>query len=394
MRPRSVAALLLLLATAMVPAAQAAARSMEPPGDFHNGQENDFGSIAMEPYLSTSDAALPIEASIVLRDLEALRSAADVLFAFNVKGDAVRAEIEALQTKDGKALTPVATGTVDHGRQPQVHFLPQDLLALAEDGRIDLVLKGHVGPVADSQSHVGGLVIAFDDGWGTVRSGDGPAQLYGFTLVSVDGAGGGAMPFQGQGNTWMVLPLAMVAVLVALAGATAVSTLVRLPGTAVLLAPPGQVSPQVSPPLPSGPPQQDGPAPASMPIFGGRASPAVVQRPATRAVAQPIYVPAPPAPLQGPLLPLASAPAERPPGPPRRASATPRAPPLAEATASVPARPARPSASISSRGKAAAKPARDGVPTSAKRPKAKPVPVARPDPEARPRRRSVSQASR
>jgi len=313
--PRRLAVLLVLTLLGLGGPAQAAEQP-EAPGDFRNGQENHFGSIAMAPYLSASDGSLPVEARIVLRDLEALRESADVLFAFNVKGDAVRATFESLRTADGRVLVPVTTSTVDDGRQPQAHFAPADLLAVASGGRLDLSLVGRVEAKADSQSHVGAMVIAFDGAWGTVPSGDGPAQLYGFTMVSSTGLGGGAMPFQGQGNTWAMLPLALLALVVALAGAMAVSVAARMPSAAAAPPPAASRAPAPAPAPPAAPGPKAVPTfgqPAAraatptvaVPVFGGPASPTLPTRPMPAAAA-PARPPLPP-PGQAP--PLGSGPA-------------------------------------------------------------------------------------
>ena len=424
-RPASAApwlrVLLVLMALPALAWPAQAAQQPEAPGDFRNGQENDFGSIAMTPYLSARDGSLPVEARIVLRDLEALRQSADVLFAFNVKGDAVRATFESLRTSDGRVLAPVATATVDDGRQPQAHFAPADLLAVAEGGRVDLVLAGRVEAKADSQSHVGAMVIAFDGAWGTVPSGDGPAQLYGFTMVSSTGLGGGAMPFQGQGNTWAMLPLALLALVVALAGAMAVSVAARMPPAATAApapvsfargpaaAPAGKAVPTFGQPVarPAAPT-------AAVPVFGGPASPTLSPRLAQAAVVAPrTSAPHPPAaaasatvaasaaavgPMQGPLLP--SHPLDRSPmfgpaaGPtaalPGAAAVHPRPMPGKPAAAGGRVVHARPAPRT-----AAAAP----VLTATKRPKAKVAPgrpgSAAPPPGRRPtHKRAPTQASR
>src|SRR5688572_5219781 len=120
-----------LLAVA-VPA-QGAAQPDEVPEEFRNGDENSFGSVAMEAYLPASGSSVPVRARFVLHDLETLERAADVLFAFNLKGDSAQVTLESLKTTDGKTLTPVQTLAVEDGRQPQAHFAPADLLAVAED---------------------------------------------------------------------------------------------------------------------------------------------------------------------------------------------------------------------------------------------------------------------
>ena len=408
-RPAHAFVLLVALFAWAIPAQ--AAEQPEAPGDFRNAQENAFGSIAMEPYVSAGEGSVPIEASIVLRDLDALGQAHDVLFAFNVKGDAVRATLETLRTADGQVLVPVQTATVDHGRQPQAHFEPAALLAVAREGRIDLVLSGRVEAKADSQSHVGAMVIAFDEGWGTVPSGDGSAQLYGFTMVSSLGLGGGLMPFHGQGNTWAMLPLALLALVVALAGAMAVSVLAGMPpkpASTSALAPSPAPTPVAPPPsLPTfGQPARPAapvasvtaaPSSAPVPVFGGPASPALGRPLATPRA--PLHAgPSPPSPLQGPLLP--PHPLDRSPmsgtAAPRPAAALP-ASPVAEARVTLPAR--LPPAGRPAHVRPAPRPAPGAVLTATKRPKAKPradkagTPAA-PSRRPAPRKRVAAEASR
>jgi hypothetical protein len=418
-RPLPVLLLLLLLTLLGVGGpAQAAADQPEVPGDFRNGQENRFGSIAMAPYLSAGDASIPIEARIVLRDLAALRESADVLFAFNVKGDAVRATFESLRTSDGRVLVPVATATVDDGRQPQAHFAPADLLAVAAGGRIDLVLAGRAEAKADSQSHVGAMVIAFDGTWGTVPSGDGSAQLYGFTMVSSTGLGGGAMPFQGQGNTWAMLPPALLALVVALAGAMAVPVAARMPPAAAAPAAPATPASAREPAASPGPKAiptfgqaaaRPPALPPVVPVFGGPASPKLAPRP-TPPAATPARPPtplpragqAPPAPaaspaaggpMQGPLLP--SHPLDR--SPVLRPSAVPRASPggVAAAAHSWPG-PAKPAASGGRAVRGRPAPRTAGVATvmtATRRPKAK-AGSGRPEAAAPPPGRRPTQGKR
>jgi hypothetical protein len=309
------------------PAAQAAPQPSGVPGDFRNGQDNAFGAVAMVPYLQ-ADGGEPVtvEARVWLRDLDTVRRANDLLFAFNLKGDAAAVTFDSLTTAGGTVLVPTQTATVDRGRQPQAHFAPADLLAVAGDGSqpLELVLRGHVEPEANGQVHVGAMVIAFDDGWVTLATSDGPAQLYGFTLLMASGIAGGAMPFQGQGNTAWVLPIAALTVIVALAGASAVSALRRAPA-------PTPLPPPARPVVFASPASaRVGPS-AAIPVFGGPAS--VPAAPVRAAGALPIQ-----GPIQGPLAPPAAArPAAARPGQPVRPAVTPGP--------SLPARPASMAAS-------------------------------------------------
>jgi hypothetical protein len=314
-----------LLVLAMAGPAQAADQPVEAPAEFRNGQQTSFGSVAMDAYLQAGKDTASVEARFVLDDLEAIERAANVLFAFNLKGDAADVELTSITTPDGKTLTPVRTQTVDDGRQPQAHVAPADLLAAAQDGQVEVVLKGLVTVHANGQFHLGAMVIAFDEGWGIVQLDDGPAQLYGFSMVMATGLGGGAMPFQGQGNTWVVLPVALLAFVVAVAGVASARSLMGRPVPSVPLPPPVTTLPRTDPKpsvVVARPAAAAGQGPAdaatSVPVFGG---PAPKPTPLPRPVAavppaplarhsqpsQPIQPPqplAPPsAPLQGPLLP-------------------------------------------------------------------------------------------
>jgi hypothetical protein len=279
---------------ALASPAQAAEQPTEAPADFHNGQSNGFGSVTMVPYLRVAGSSVPLTASFTITDLDAVSAAHDVLFAFNLKSDSAKVTLDSLQTASGTTLQPVSTTVVDGGRQPQVHVAPAALLAAAQDGRIDVVLRGRIQATANGQSHVGAMAIAFDDAWGKMPTTDGPAQLYGFTMLMATGVGGGGMPFQGQGNTWVVLPVALVAFVTAIAGTMAVRALAGAPPAPANLPPP--------------------PAPrAPVMVFGGPASPVLAHpaapprpvpaRPAVPVAVAVTHVPVRAAPLQGPILP-------------------------------------------------------------------------------------------
>jgi hypothetical protein len=297
MRARFVA-MALVAALALAIPAQAAEQPAEAPGDFQNGQSNGFGTVTMLPYLRVGGSAVPIEARFTLTDLDAVAAAHDILFAFNLKSEAATITLESVQVAGGKVLKATSTTTVDHGRQPQAHIAPADLMAEAADGQVDVVLRGRVQAEANGQSHVGAMAIAFDEVWDTLPTVDGKAQLYGFTMLMATGIGGAAMPFQGQGNTWVVLPIAAFAFLTAMLGVVAIRGLVGAPPMAALLPPP-------LPARAAGPP----------PVFGGPASPPVRRPPATQATAirtadqarppqpRPLGAPVVTGPMQGPLLP-------------------------------------------------------------------------------------------
>ncbi|MHB1260940.1 MAG: hypothetical protein ACYC2H_04410 [Thermoplasmatota archaeon] len=283
-------ALLLMGILAALPAAQAAEQPVEAPGDFRNGQSNSFGSIALTPYLSAGEGSVPVEARIVLHDLAALRDATNVLFAFNLKGDSAKVVLESLRTVSGQALVPTSTVVVDGGRQPQAHLAPADLLAVANGGRIDLILAGRIEAKANGQSHLGAMAMAFDEAWDVVPSADGPAQVYGFTMVMATGIGGGAMPFQGQGNTWLVFPVALLAFVVAVAGVLALRAARTLPAAPSAAGPAATLRPRADV-RPTGASGVGGVA-----VFGGPESPL---RLAPRSVIDDV----PTGPRQGPILP-------------------------------------------------------------------------------------------
>lgn len=369
---------------AFAPLAQAAEQPAGTPGDFRNGQSNSFGAVSLTPYLDAGPRSVPVEARIVLHDLAALRDAANVLLAFNLKGDSASVVLDAVRSADGQALAPTSMLAADGGRQPQAHFDPDDLLPLAVGGRVEVVLSGRVEAKANGQSHLGAMAIAFDEAWGILPSGDGSAQVYGFTMVMAAGVGGGAMPFQGQGNTGLVLPVAAVAFALAVAGAMALRS-AAVPVPAVI--PAGPTSPRKEPRA------------AGLAVFGSTASPLrAPPRPAVAGVPT-LRPPAPPAsragqapsgPRQGPVPPthplLPSLPLRSTIGAvvARREQSPPAAPSPLPRPAEPPARPSRrPVASLSASPRTPGRSA-----TSRPKPRGKAAARSRPSASAAPRRQA------
>lgn len=267
-RPLGVVAVVAVVAALLLAAGpvQAAEQPPQAPAEFRNGETNGFGSVAMPPYLDAGDGAVPVEARFVLHDLGTLHGAAMVLFAFNLKGDGAQVSLESLKAVGGQPIAIQRSTTVDGGRQPQVHVAPGDLLAAARDGRVDLVLRGQVEAESNGQVHVGAMAIAFDAAWRVLSTSDGPAQVYGFTMAMASGLPAGAMPFQGKGNAWLVLPFVLLAAVVLLAGGAALQATLRSPQ-------PLAASPESFKGLRSASPRR-----VQVPVFGGPAPGPPVRR--------------------------------------------------------------------------------------------------------------------
>jgi hypothetical protein len=376
--PALAAALALLL-----PLAQAAEQPKEAPPEFRNGQSNAFGTIAMEPYLQAGPGPVPVVAHVTLRDLGALVRAETVMLALNLHGKEARLAIDGAFAADGSRIPSLRQGPDDSGRQMQLFVAADELESRAVGGEVALTLAGQATPKANGQVHVGVLVVAYDGDWGEVRSADGPAKLYGYSMVQSTAFGGGLMPFHGQGNTMLVVPLVFLALFAIAAGVMSIQALragVGLPrATFEPFAPVPASAPSwrpVKPPAPLPPPrrrvlihnteielsplkEEPAPAPrpapsppgARVPVFGSPVSP-----PAPR--------PAPAfqvstGPVQGPLLPPHwGRPVQSPLGgvqPVPYASASSAPPELAEGESEPEAAPARaPKAAAAGRAKRAA----------------------------------------
>jgi hypothetical protein len=342
--PRLVApiALACLLAATLPAAAQAQA-----PAYFQNGQQDSFGRVSMDPYTTVGKAGAAIEARFAITDLDALSHAANVMVAFSLHAKEADITLDGVFGPDGKAIPPLRSGPADKGLQQQMFVAPAALAALAHDGEVDFVLRGHAVPMANGQVHLGAMVIAFDAAWGTVQGTDGPAQLYGFTLLMAQGLPGA---LHGQGNSWLVLPIAAVAVAAAAAGLAALMAILRVP---------------------TGLPSITGQA-RNGPVAVGAARPAPMPMPAQRPPTPAPPAPAPPRPATPGPIPVAASismtVAARPPRPipatfgsltsPRAPAVLPPKPLLPKPTAaSNPAAPANPATRPRTRPASPARPA-------------------------------------
>jgi hypothetical protein len=294
MHARLPIALLAAAALAALPAAHAAQQPEDVPSDFRNGQENLLGRLELPPYLEIGREPRTVQVNLTLADLATVDRAATLMVAFNLKSRDVSLSGERLMAGD-RELIPVKEETVRDGLQRQRFFDPSDVLASQQDGRVELTLVGTVAAKANGQFHVGALVIAFDEAWGTLRTEDGAsAELYGFTLFSATGLPASALtPFHGQGNSPLGIALLALAAAVTLAGAWALASLLRSrrPAVAAALgASPG--------PLPSAAVATTTQADAdAVPVFGSPAPPPVAAR-----------APVAPPRVQGPRLPPGLAP--------------------------------------------------------------------------------------
>lgn len=422
MTPRSVAGaagLALALLLSALPAAQAAEQPREAPAELRTGQSTAFGSIVMEPYVPAAEgprAAVPVEARVVLRDLDALGRASTLLFALNLHSAEADLTVDGVVADDGRAVPPLRTDTGEGGLQQQVFVDAHEVARHAADGAVALTVRGHATPHHRGQVHVGTLVVAYDADWVPVQSSDGPAQLYAYSLVQSMAGGGGPMPFHGEGNSLLVLPVAALSALVLVVGALAIQALrdgAEVPPMPSLL----PLSPR---PVPASPAAPARPAPpptavrtvllgrteielAGLPVFGSPPVPVFgspESPPLRKRIAPLVGV----APVQGPLLPPDWRPPAQAAGPPKPPAPTPvapevagpkppavAAPPVALSSPAVPpkeepkpaakATPARPSPTAH-----AAKPA----PTAVRRPKRPAKRPARPSPAASKAKRPVA----
>jgi hypothetical protein len=307
-RPAAFAVLALAaLATLALPAAQASEQPREAPAELRNGQETAFGSIVMEPYVPVAKGAgsVPIEAHIVLRDLRALDRASTLLLALNLHSREADLAVDGVVADDGQAIPPLRTETGEDGLQERVFVDANEVARHAADGAVGLTLRGHAAPRHRGQVHVGALVAAYDADWAPVQSSDGPAQLYAYSLVQSTAGGGGLMPFHGEGNSLLVLPIAVLSALVLVAGGMAVQSLSQDAGLQ-----PAPVLP-VAParPVAAAAPAPEKPAPAPVPVqkvLVGRTEVAVASLPVFGSPESPPLRKPPPVvgtPIQGPLLP-------------------------------------------------------------------------------------------
>lgn len=221
---------LLLLAVPLVLPVAGAQADQQPaaPGDFANGQVNGLGRIAMEPYVEANGAPVLLAARITLLDRATLERASSLLVAINLEAKDVEVGGQRLAAGD-RVFTPTRTDVAEGGKQFQSFYDPAEILASSAGGQVDLVLTATATAKANGQWHVGALVIAFDAGWGTLRSSDGGAAvLYGFSLVMEDGLAGSALaPFHGQGNAGILLLPAVVALAGAAGGAWQLAAICR-----------------------------------------------------------------------------------------------------------------------------------------------------------------------
>lgn len=321
---KAAAGLALALVLLAIPLAQAAEQPREAPSDFRNGQDSAFGSIAMEPYVPAGDGdgPVPIEARVVIRDMGALLRAETLMLALNLHTSVAAITVDGAFDSEGQPIPTLRKAKADDGRQAQLFVSAGEVASRAVDGEAALTFRGHATPRATGQLHVGVLVAAYSGDWVMERSADGPAQLYGYSLVQ-SWQGGGLMPFRGQGNTMMVLPIVFLAFVVLAAGGMAVQVLragavhpVPAPTPAGAPAPatfvPFPASPG-APPVAAAAPVPPQPKPrlvvgnseievaGPIPVFGSPVSPVL---------GKPLPAPAPTAPVPAP---AAAAPAPEPP---------------------------------------------------------------------------------
>ena len=202
--PRAVVGALLLLA---LPASAAGPE----PSEFRNAEPSAFGQVGLPAYTDApAGQPVPFQVPVRLNPQALTQPAARYLVGFDLHDTA--ASLDDVQlTRDG---TPLAIERDERSDplQPRL-IVPGD--ALPRDKAVDLVLSGVATASEDGQVHVGVLAIAFDAGWGTLRTSDGAqAVAYGFTLLMSEGhASSGLAPrLHGQGNDWLALaPLAALA---------------------------------------------------------------------------------------------------------------------------------------------------------------------------------------
>lgn len=302
MRAAWLAAAILLL-----PLAQAAEQPRDVPTDFRNGQDTAFGSIAMDPYVEAGKGPVPVEAHVTLRDLDVLSRAETVLLELNLHSDEADLVVDGAFDAAGEPIAPLRTADGEDGLQAQLFVSARDVASRASDGdgAVALTFRGHATPRSNGQIHVGVLVAAYAADWSMVQAPDGPAQLYGYSLVQSTAAGGGLMPFHGQGNTLLVLPFVALSFLVLLAGGMATEVLRTTPTPAPMPAP--------------------GPAPAArpnVPVFGSSIPVFGAPVPVFGSPVSPVLRKPPPmGPIQGPALPPHwGRPAAKPPPPPAPAA--------------------------------------------------------------------------
>lgn len=273
----------LLLASALAPAASAH-HPPDPsaPWDFRNAQPTAFGQAELPPYLDLP-AGEPVEVAVplTLHPDRLTRPAFRYLVGLNLHDDAVQVESLTL-TRDGKAV-PVERDERDRALQPRFIVAGADL---PREGPVELVLTATLAAAQDGRLHVGALAIAFDAGWGTLRTDDGaPAQVYAFTLAMSDGhaAQGLAPRFTGQGNSpWALAPLALLA-LPSAAGLRAAWRTLHPPAPK----PVARGEAAAAPPTPVAVPVARPSGPVTAPATWGPARPASPARPAQAHAAPP-----------------------------------------------------------------------------------------------------------
>ena len=203
---RPAVALLTLLTLLALPAAAA-----PEPSEFRNAEPSAFGAVGIAAY-TDAPAGQPVAFQVPLRlHPEALtQPAARYLVGFDLHDTAV--DLDAVQLSRDGAQLPIERDERSDPLQPRL-IVPGD--AFPRDQPVDLVLSGQATASEDGQVHVGVLAIAFNAGWGTLRTTDGgEAVAYGFTLLMSEGhATSGLAPrLHGQGNDALALaPLAVLA---------------------------------------------------------------------------------------------------------------------------------------------------------------------------------------
>lgn len=236
----------------------------DAPYDFRNSDPSAFASASMPVYLDApAGEPVDLEVPISLHPEELQSPAARYLVGFNLHDDVVRLTDVAV-TRDGK-LVAFERDERSSTLQPRL-IIPGDALPRSEP--VELLLTGTATASEDGRIHVGALAIAFDAGWGTLRTSDGgAAQAYAFTLLMSDGhATTGLAPrFHGEGNSAVALVPLLGMVSVTAFGLRAAWRRLHAPPTKepTPTATPGarRTTPQPAPPMPA-PAQATRPRPA------------------------------------------------------------------------------------------------------------------------------------
>ncbi|MHB8604490.1 MAG: hypothetical protein ACYDCK_04475 [Thermoplasmatota archaeon] len=151
------------------------------PATSEHGETNDLGSISMQYETLMNGTALPIDASVALRNTTfGDEQVTYVMFSFNTSGTPLVAKFDSLATANGTdiAVTKKASLPNEEHWFADIHDLPKETPVLMR-GTLDATDRGLY--------RVSAVVVVFNYRWEPLKLANGStASLYSFTQVGVN----------------------------------------------------------------------------------------------------------------------------------------------------------------------------------------------------------------